>query len=198
MLKLPKIIQSSIEQLRTLPGVGGKSAQRYAMYLAQQPAEKLGAFSRAIEALASLKKCEQCGLYLDDDTCLICSSYKRQESKTLCVVEEMSDCMAIEASEQYFGVYHILGGVLNPLLGIGPEELNLEKLKQRVSKEEIETVILAVNPSVEGDATCAYIKNLLGDMANVERIGFGIPMGGSFEYLDPMTIMKALENRKRM
>jgi recombination protein RecR len=145
-----------------------------------------------------MEKCDKCGLYLDGDECMICSSEKRQSSSTICVVEGMTDCMAIEASEQYFGLYHILGGVLNPLLGIGPDELGLDRLTDRVKQESIKNVILAVTPSVEGDATCAYIKSELSNDVKVERIGFGIPMGGSFEYLDSLTIMKALENRKRM
>ncbi len=198
MLKLPQKIEAAIEQLAKLPGVGRKSAQRYALFLAQQSSDGTKLFAESLAALADLQQCDQCGLYLDDQRCLICSSHRRQESRTICVIEGMSDCLAIENSEQYFGLYHILGGVLNPLLGIGPEELHLDRLLERVKQENIESVILAISPSVEGDATCAYIKNILPAEVNVERIGFGIPMGGSFEYLDPMTIMKALENRKRM
>ena len=108
-----------------------------------------------------------------------------------------SDLLAIEKSNQFKGVYHILGGVLNPLLGIGPEQLRLKELAQRVESLETKTVILAVNPSVEGDATCSFIKQSLKGI-NVERIGFGIPMGGSLEYLDSLTISKALENRKQL
>lgn len=198
MLQLPKKISEAVEQLSRLPGVGGKSAQRHALFLSQLTGAELLNFSDVIKDLTTLKKCNDCGLYLDDENCLICSSSKRQSSKTLCVVEGMTDCLAIEASDQYFGLYHILGGVLNPLLGIGPDELRLDQLKERIVRDEITSVILAVNPSVEGDATCAYINDDLGNNISIERIGFGIPMGGSFEYLDPLTIMKALENRKRM
>ena len=115
----------------------------------------------------------------------------------MCVVESINDLMAIERSNEYSGIYHVLGGVLNPLLGIGPEQLGIQKIVDRVEQYEIKTVVLAVNPSVEGDATCSYIKQLLKDV-HVDRIGFGVPIGGSLEYLDPLTISKALENRKRL
>ncbi len=198
MLQLPQKLRNVVEQFSKLPGVGGKSAQRHALFLSQFTEVELSEFSLVIKELKNLQKCSDCGLYLDEETCLICSSEKRKSSKTLCVVEGMTDCLAIEASDQYFGLYHILGGVLNPLLGIGPDELGLGRLRDRVNSDDIDTVILAVTPSVEGDATCAYLKEDLGSSVSVDRIGFGIPMGGSFEYLDPLTIMKALENRKRM
>ena len=105
--------------------------------------------------------------------------------------------MAIEKSGTFKGVYHILGGVLNPLLGVGPDELKMDDLRQKIIKKEIQEIILAVNPSVEGDATCSYLKSILPVSVQVDRIGFGVPIGGSLEYLDPMTITKALENRKR-
>jgi len=105
--------------------------------------------------------------------------------------------MAIERSNQFSGVYHILGGVLNPLIGIGPDKLRIDILKERVIKNNVQTMIMAINPSVEGDATCSYIRQELNDQeVSIERIGFGMPMGGSLEYLDPLTISKALENRK--
>ena len=116
----------------------------------------------------------------------------------MCIVESVTDLMAIEKSERYQGVYHILGGVLNPLLGIGPAELKIDKIKARIIESNIKNVILAVNPSVEGDATSSYLREILPEDVQVDRIGFGIPMGGSLEYLDSMTIVKALENRKKM
>jgi recombination protein RecR len=112
-------------------------------------------------------------------------------------VENASDLLAIEKSGTFKGVYHILGGVLNPLLGVGPDELKMDQLKEKIIKKEIQEIILAINPSVEGDATCSYLKSILPQTLLVDRIGFGVPIGGSLEYLDPMTITKALENRKR-
>ena len=107
------------------------------------------------------------------------------------------DLIAIEKSNEFKGLYHVLGGVLNPLMGVGPEQLKIDKLIERVNKYDINTVVLALNPSVEGDATCSYIKQLLKDV-HVDRIGFGVPIGGSLEFLDPLTISTALENRKRL
>jgi recombination protein RecR len=112
-------------------------------------------------------------------------------------VENASDLLAIEKSGTFKGVYHILGGVLNPLLGVGPDELKMDELREKIIKKEIQEIILAINPSVEGDATCSYLKSILPQTVQVDRIGFGVPIGGSLEYLDPMTITKALENRKR-
>ena len=118
--------------------------------------------------------------------------------KQICVVESLSDCLAIERAQQFKGTYHILGGVINPLLGIGPDELQIDKLVNRVLEEEVEEVVLALNPSVEGDATCSYLKQVLPEGPSVERIGFGVPIGSHLEYLDSMTINKAFENTTRI
>jgi recombination protein RecR len=136
-------------------------------------------------------------MFSDENLCSICQSENRKDVHSLCVVENASDLMAIEKSGHFKGVYHILGGVLNPLLGIGPDELKMDDLRSNILRKEVKDVILAINPSVEGDATCSYLKSILPTEINVERIGFGVPIGGSLEYLDPMTITKALENRKR-
>ncbi|MBA2404416.1 MAG: recombination protein RecR [Bdellovibrionales bacterium] len=136
-------------------------------------------------------------MFADENLCSICQNESRQSIAYLCVVENASDLMAIEKSGTFKGVYHILGGVLNPLLGVGPDELKMDQLREKIIKKEIREIILAVNPSVEGDATCSYLKSILPGSVQVDRIGFGVPIGGSLEYLDPMTITKALENRKR-
>ena len=136
-------------------------------------------------------------MFADENQCSICANDSRVSTQILCVVENASDLMAIEKSGTFKGVYHILGGVLNPLLGVGPDELKMDDLRQKIIKKEIQEIILAVNPSVEGDATCSYLKSILPVSVQVDRIGFGVPIGGSLEYLDPMTITKALENRKR-
>ena len=196
-MKLPEILEESIAQLVKIPGVGSKTALRQALYLSHWNPEEIRKFGESFKKLAELKKCISCGIYTSVEKCHICNS-ARTENRLLCVVESMMDCMAIEKSDNYQGTYYILGGTLNPLLGIGPRELELEKLFFRIKEEEISNVILAVNPSVEGDATCAYIRQEVGEDINVERIGFGIPIGGHLEYLDSMTIAKALENRKSM
>ncbi|MBD64142.1 MAG: recombination protein RecR [Halobacteriovoraceae bacterium] len=195
MIKLPQSIADAVENFSKLPGVGEKTAFRQIMGLVNWDPENLETLAFSIQKLSQIKKCVECGLYTETDRCAVCTSDERQDAKILCVVESISDLMAIEKSQNFNGIYHVLGGVLNPLMGIGPHDLKIDRLVDRVKKYNIETVILAVNPSVEGDATCSYIgQQLVG--VQVERIGFGIPMGGSLEYLDPLTITKALENRK--
>lgn len=197
-MKLPKILENVIGDFARLPGIGGKSAQRHALHLTKWSHDEVKEFAQNILAMTELKRCQRCGVFSAADICIICTNPRRQESRILCVVETISDCIAVESSEQYKGLYHVLGGVLNPLLGIGPDELNFAKLLNRIESENIESVILAVNSSVEGDATCSYLRDMLEDRVKIERIGFGIPMGGSLEYLDAMTISKALENRKQI
>jgi len=195
-LELPEILRTVVDHLKKIPGVGEKTALRHALFLTNWDPRDLASFGSALEKIGHLNRCSECGLFCDEEICHICSSPARTEIKTLCVVESIPDCMAIEKGGGYFGLFHILGGALNPLMGIGPEELNLGKLVNRVIDKNIENVILALNPSVEGDATCAYIKNILPSTVTVERIGFGIPIGGSLEYLDSLTISKALEHRR--
>jgi recombination protein RecR len=197
MIQLPEVIKNAVEALTRLPGVGEKTAFRMVMSMTHWKVSELETVGKAVSSLQHLKLCQECGMFSDGTFCSICTDDERQALKTLCVVENASDLMAIEKSGHFKGVFHILGGVLNPLLGVGPDELKLDELKNRVIEKEITEVILAVNPSVEGDATCSYLNSLLPETVKVERIGFGVPIGGSLEYLDPMTITKALENRKR-
>ena len=196
-MKLPQILEDAIEQLRKIPGVGHKTATRQALTLSYWSAAELAQFGESFKRLADLKKCDLCGMYAMEKICHICSS-DRVQNGLMCVVETVIDCMAIEKSEHYRGTYHLLGGVLNPLMGIGPAELEMERLFWRIEEEKVNNVILAINPSVEGDATCAYIRQQVGKNVNVDRIGFGVPIGGHLEYLDAMTITKAMENRTRM
>jgi len=197
VIQLPEVIKNAVEALTRLPGVGEKTAFRMVMNMTNWKATELTTVSSALSSLQYLKICQQCGMFADENLCSICSSEGRQSIKCICIVENASDLMAIEKSGHFKGVYHILGGVLNPLLGVGPDELKMDELREKIIKREIQDVILAVNPSVEGDATCSYLKSILPTTVMVDRIGFGIPIGGSLEYLDPMTITKALENRKR-
>ena len=197
MIQLPEVIKNAVEALTRLPGVGEKTAFRMVMNMTNWKATELTTVSSALSSLQYLKICQQCGMFADENLCSICSSEGRQSIKCICIVENASDLMAIEKSGHFKGVYHVLGGVLNPLLGVGPDELKMDELREKIIKREIQDVILAVNPSVEGDATCSYLKSILPTSVMVDRIGFGIPIGGSLEYLDPMTITKALENRKR-
>ena len=196
-MKFPEAIENLIQSFSRLPGVGEKTAARQALNIMKWDQEYINEFSEALKNITELKFCKECGLFSDSDVCEICSSEKRKNENVMCVVEGITDLMAIEKSNQFKGLYHILGGVLNPLIGVGPDKLRIDILKERVNRLNIKTLIMAVNPSVEGDATCSYIRQELNDSEiSIERIGFGMPMGGSLEYLDPLTISKALENRK--
>jgi len=196
-MQLPDIVKNAVEALTKLPGVGEKTAFRMVMSMTRWRGSELQQVGEALIELQDLRFCKECGVFCNEDICDICSSENRQQEHSLCVVESVSDLMAIERSNQFKGLYHILGGVLNPLLGVGPEQLRLDELEEKITRREIAEIILAVNPSVEGDATCAYIRSLIDESVRVERIGFGVPIGGSLEYLDSMTITKALENRKK-
>lgn len=197
MIQLPEVIKDAVEALTRLPSVGEKTAFRMVMNMTNWKASELNEVGTALINLKNLKLCADCGMFADESFCTICTDSDRQSAKMICVVENASDLIAIEKSGNFRGTYHILGGVLNPLMGIGPDELKMDELKSRIIEKDIQEVILAINPSVEGDATCSYFKTLLPETVNVERIGFGVPIGGSLEYLDPLTITKALENRKR-
>lgn len=197
MVQLPDVIKDAVEALTHLPGVGEKTAFRMVMNMTSWKPAELEEVGRALINLQNLQTCQECGMFANAEVCDICSDDGRKSTGALCVVEHVSDLLAIEKSGTFRGVYHILGGVLNPLLGVGPDELRLDDLKARIEAEGIREVILAINPSVEGDATCSYLKSIFPERTEVDRIGFGVPIGGSLEYLDPLTISKALENRKR-
>ena len=195
-MELPEKILNTVESFSQLPGVGRKTATRQVLQMTKWNNSALESFSRAVSELAELRRCVDCGFFSEDTLCSICVDEKRSSSGVLCIVEEVTDCMAIEKSQAFGGLYHVLGGVLNPMLGIGPESLKFENLSKRIKENNITEVVLALNPSVEGDATCSYIKQIIPEDVKVDRIGFGIPIGGSLEYLDSMTISKALENKK--
>lgn len=194
-MELPKKLLNIVDEFSKIPGIGEKTALRHVLTISNWENKDIFNFGHAMNELTKLKRCQNCGLYADEDTCKICLSGERKQEKLICVVESATDCLAIERSNEFKGTYHILNGVLNPLLGVGPDELNISKLVSRIHSEEVETILLAINPSVEGDATCSYIKQVVGEKVLVERIGFGMPMGGSLEYLDSLTITKAMENR---
>jgi recombination protein RecR len=197
-MELPGKIQSVVRALSRLPGVGEKTALRQTLIMTRWSGTEISDLSLAIENLKTLGKCTECGMYCDEKNCVVCEDEVRCESGVLCVVENLNDCLAIEKSGTFKGLYHVMGGVLNPLLGVGPNELDLDRLLERVKRYQIKEIILAVSSSVEGDATCALIKELLPLDSHILRIGFGIPMGGSLEYLDSLTISKALENRRQL
>ena len=194
-MKLPLALLDAIDHFSRLPGVGEKTALRYCLALSEWSEQEVTCFGNAIIEIARIKKCVKCGMFAQGELCEICIN--RSENRTICIVENVADLLALERSETFGGRYHVLGGVINPLLGVGPRELGLDEMVKRFVEEGVEEIILAINPSVEGDATCSYIKQILPNTMKIDRIGLGIPVGGSLEYLDAMTIGKALENKKR-
>ena len=193
---LPTDFEKLVEYFSKLPSIGEKTAQRLVLNLMKWDKEKIDGFSSALAQIQDIKKCELCGMFAADKLCNVCLDETRGNEKSLCVIETITDFMAVEKSGYFKGVYHILGGVINPLMGVGPEDLKIDILKQRVREKQIKEVILALNPSVEGDVTCSYIKQELGDDIAVHRIGFGVPMGSNIEYMDPLTISKAMEFKR--
>ena len=189
-----------IGELSKLPGVGGKTAQRLAFYILSLSEQEAGALAASIvEAKQKMRYCSVCGNLTDVDPCAICSDPARSKN-TICVVESPKDVLAMERIREYRGLYHVLHGVISPMDGVGPEDINLKQLIVRLqSDEEIEEVILATNPNIEGEATAMYIARLLKPSGiKVSRIAHGIPVGGDLEYADEITLLKAVEGRREL
>jgi recombination protein RecR len=193
-------IEALIGELSRLPGVGRKTAQRLTYHLLKVPREEARRLARAVERVADeVKACSRCGNLSSEDPCELCRDPRRSDVE-LCVVEEASDIAAIEKSGQFRGRYHVLGGRLSPLDGIGPDELNLRSLARRVRDGQVRELIVATNPSVEGEATAAYIHRLMDPVAGVRvtRLARGLPVGGDLEYADGVTIAEAFSGRREM
>ncbi len=191
-------ITKLIEELSKLPGIGRKSAQRLAFHILDMKGNDVVELAKAIvNAKKHTKHCQTCGNLTEADLCNICSSLKRDQS-TICVVEDARDIVAMERTKEYNGVYHVLHGTISPLDGIGPDEINIKSLISRLS-DDISEVILATNPTIEGEATAVYISRLIKPMGiKVTRIAHGIPVGGDIEYADEVTLMRAMEGRREM
>lgn len=189
-------LQKLIEQFERLPGVGKKSAQRLAFYVLGLPRERAAEFAAAItEASEKIHKCTVCQNLTDSELCPICAA-KDREATIICVVETPQDIMAFERTKEYRGVYHVLHGLISPMDGIGPEQLHIKELLGRIQKGGVEEVIMATNPTVEGEATATYLARLIGPMGiKVTRLAYGIPVGGNLEYADEVTLYRALEGR---
>lgn len=187
-----------IEQLAGLPGIGGKSAQRLAFHIIHMSPEKVEALAQAIsDAKKQVRYCSVCCNLTDDDPCPVCANPKRDHS-TIMVVEDPRDMAAYERTREYYGVYHILHGVISPMTGVGPQEIHIAELLQRID-ENVQEVILATNPNVEGEATAMYISRLLKPLGvKVTRIANGVPVGGDLEYVDQVTLSRALEGRREL
>ncbi len=186
-----------IEGLRRLPGVGPKSAQRMAFHLLDRDREGAAFLGKTLgEALDGIGRCKSCRMFCEDDSCNFCTP-KRREMGQICVVEGPADLMAIEASTAYRGRYFVLMGRLSPLDGIGPQELGLDLLQQQLASGEISELIIATNPTVEGEATAYYLAEMArGQGVKVTRIAHGVPMGGELEYVDGGTLSHALSGRQ--
>ena len=188
-----------IEELRKLPGVGAKSAQRLAFHILRSPGEDAEALADAVRELkARLRLCSICNNITDIDPCVYCASPTRNH-RLVCVVEEPTNIGSIEKTLTYNGVYHVLHGALSPLHGVGPEHLRTNNLLARVERGEVEEVILATNPTIEGEATAGYLAELLRPIGiRVTRIATGIPAGSDIEYADEVTMLKAMEGRREL
>lgn len=191
-------INKLIEELAALPGIGSKSAQRLAFHLINMPQEKVNRLANAMtEAKANVRYCRECYTLTDREVCPVCANASR-DHKTIMVVENTRDLAAYEKTGKYTGVYHVLHGAISPMLGIGPNDIKLKELIERL-KGDVEEVIIATNSSLEGETTAMYISKLIKPVGvKVTRIASGVPVGGDLEYIDEVTLLRALEGRTPM
>ena len=196
----PKSIEDLIHAFLLLPGVGKKSAERYAYYVVNKfDHDKIDSFINSLSGVKyNIKHCTKCGFLTEnEDLCEFCRDNSRDKD-TILVVEDAKDVIAIERLERYKGLYHVLNGSISPLNGIGPDELNIASLVERVKNEKIKEVIVATSATVEGEATSLYLSRILSPFTTVSRIAYGMPVGSSLEYSDETTILRALEGRKNI
>lgn len=196
-MKHTPALEQLIDALRCLPGVGPRSAQRMSLHLLERNRQGANALAVALQhAMSVVNHCERCRNYTEHDLCEICTDHKR-DSSTICVVETPAHVVAIESSGSYRGMYYVLMGHLSPIDGIGPQELGLDKFHQRVLDDAVQEVVLATNPTVEGEATAWYLTDLLSaDGVTVSRIAHGVPLGGELDYVDGSTLAHALSSRQ--
>lgn len=181
-----------------MPGVGPKTAQRLALHILKRSPEEVEALAQAlVEAKKQVGLCSVCFHLSADPVCEICRHPNRDQT-SICVVADSRDVIALEKTREYGGKYHVLGGVISPMEGIGPEQLHIQPLIRRVSQRNIKEVIMAISPSVEGETTTLYVGHLLKPFTKVTRIAFGLPMGGDLEYADEVTLARALEGRREI
>src|SRR5947209_15316617 len=201
MSKFAEPMARLIDELKKLPGVGAKTAQRYAFHILRSSEEDAAELASAIQHLkASLRLCTICNNITDVDPCTYCSSATRNQ-RLVCVIEEPTNIAAVEKTRSYNGVYHVLHGALSPIHGVGPEHLRISNLTRRVESGAVDELILATNPTIEGESTAVYLTKLLRKVApsvKVTRIATGIPAGSDIEYADEVTMQKALEGRREL
>lgn len=193
------VVQELIDELGRLPGVGPKSAQRIAFHLIEADSDVALKLAEVIkEAKARVRFCETCGNVSESEICAICLDARRDQGQ-ICVVEDSKDISAIERSREFRGRYHVLGGAISPIAGVGPDQLRIKELMKRLASPEIREVIIATNPNLEGEATATYLIRLLGSMEiAVSKLASGLPVGGDLEYADDMTLGRAFEGRRRV
>jgi recombination protein RecR len=192
-------VQDLIDELGRLPGVGPKSAQRIAFHLLQQDSEDVARLVSALtEVKARVRFCEVCGNVAEAERCRICADPRRDQT-AICVVEEPKDVVAIERTREFRGTYHVLGGAISPIDGVGPDDLRVRELVTRLASNEVQEVIIATDPNLEGEATATYLSRLLRDLGvTVTRLASGLPVGGDLEYADEVTLGRAFEGRRRV
>jgi recombination protein RecR len=190
------LLEDAVNEFARLPGIGKKTALRLVLHLLKQDTKDVGQFSDVIARMRSeIKFCQRCYNVADADICSICANSMRKQAM-ICVVENIRDVIAIESTQQYNGTYHVLGGVISPLDGIGPDQLNIESLVTRIQKEQTEELIFALNPTIQGDTTIYYIQKKLSPLTiRITTIARGIAFGGELEYADEMTLGRSLQNR---
>ena len=198
MITFTKPLSKLIAHFEKFPGIGPRTAQRLALFILKQPESSIRDFSKALlEAHSNVGHCKKCFNLTSEEECEICRNTERNQ-KIICVVAETKDLLALERSNEFKGTYHVIGGLISPMDSISPELLEIRSLVERVSKSDIEEIILALTPSVEGDTTSLYIGKLLTPFTKVTRIAYGLPMGSELEYVDEITLARALEGRTNL
>jgi len=193
------VIQDLIDELGRLPGVGPKSAQRIAFHLLEIEEDQASKLATVLQEVRSkVRFCEECGNVSEEERCNFCTNPQRDQT-TICVVEESKDVQAIERTREFKGRYHVLGGAISPIAGVGPDQLRIKQLLTRLSDSEINQVIIATNPNLEGEATATYLTRMLGTMEiEVYKLASGLPVGGDLEYADEVTLGRAFEGKRRV
>ena len=196
MITFTKPLAKLIAHFEKFPGIGPRTAQRLALYILKQPEQTIKDFSKSLlEAHNNVGHCKKCFNLTSETECEICKNPDRNQ-EVICVVAEARDLLALERAREFKGIYHVIGGLISPMDSIGPELLEIKSLVERVSKNDIKEIILALTPSVEGDTTSLYIAKLLTPFTKVTRIAYGLPMGSELEYVDEVTLARALEGRR--
>ena len=195
-MNYPKTILNLIECFKKFPGIGEKTAERLALSTLNMDNNIIDLFSKSLnDSKTKIKKCSKCGSLTEEDLCQICTD-KSRDTSTICVVEECKNVILFEKIGSFKGIYYVLGGLISPLEGINPEDIHIDKLINRIKNENIKEVILAIKPSVEGETTALYIRKLLeGTDVKISKIAHGIPLGADIDYIDPLTLEMAIEDR---